>query len=144
MSKSKLDRGTKIYIGVLAAVALAILIAWLLSLEPRVWDINDRLEQDSEISAYPYPFRVLEINNGIAVVSSPRSPQVPVMHFLGIIDPALRGADPDSPAAVATQKKLADIQGRVRKLVEAESDIERVSWRIDADWLAAHGVQLQP
>ena len=49
-----------------------------------------------------------------------------------------------SPAAIAAQKKLADIQRRVRKLLEAESDIERVSWRVDADWLAAHGVQLQP
>jgi hypothetical protein len=50
---------------------------------------------------------------------------------------------PDA-AAVAAQKGLADIQGRVRKLVEAEPDIERVSWRVDVDWLAAHGVQLQP
>jgi len=144
MSKSTLDRGTRIYIGVLAAIALAILVAWLLSLDPRVWEINDRLEQDAEISAYPFPFRVLEINKGIAVVASPRSPQVPVMHFLGILDPALRNADPDLPAAVAAQKELAGIQGRVRKLVEAEPDIERVSWRVDADWLAAHGVQLRP
>jgi hypothetical protein len=144
MTKSKLDRGTKIYIGVLAAIALAILVAWLLSLDPRVWKVNDRLEQDPEISAYPFPFRVLEISNGVAVVASPRSPQVSVMSFLGIVDPALRGTDPDSPAAVAAQKELADIQGRVRKLVEAEPDIKRVSWRVDVDWLAAHGVQLQP
>jgi len=66
MSKSTLDRGSKIYIGVLVAIALAILIAWLLSLNPRVWEINDRLEQDREISAYPFPFRVLEINKSIA------------------------------------------------------------------------------
>jgi hypothetical protein len=144
MTKPKLDRGTKIYIGVLTAIALAILIAWLLSLDLRVWEINGRLEQDPEICAYSFPFRVLEINKGIAVVASPRSPQVPVMHFLGIVNPVLRNADPDSPAAVAAQKKLAHIQGRVRELVKAEPDIERVSWRVDTDWLAAHGVQLQP
>ncbi len=46
-------------------------------------------------------------------------------------------------AAIAAQKKLAGIQGRVRKLVEAEPDIERVSWRVDTDWFAAHGVKLQ-
>ena len=115
-NKSKLDRGTKIYIGVLAAIALAILVGWLLSLDPRVWEINDRLEQDPEISAYPFPFRVLEIGNGVAVVASPRSPQVSAMRFLGIVDPGLRNADPDSPTAIAAQKKLAQIQGRVRKL----------------------------
>lgn len=144
MIKSKLDRGTKVYIGVLAAISLAILVAWLLTLDPRVWEINDRLEQDPEISAYPFPFRVLEIGYGVASIASPRSPQVSVMRFLGIVDPGLRNADPDSPTAIAAQKELADIQGRVRKLVEAEPDIERVSWRVDADWFAAHGVQLQP
>jgi hypothetical protein len=42
------------------------------------------------------------------------------------------------------QKKLAEIQGRVRKLVEADAAVERVSWRLDKDWYAAHGVQLGP
>jgi len=42
MSNSRLDRGTKIYIGVLAAVALGMLVGWLLSLDFRVWEINDR------------------------------------------------------------------------------------------------------
>jgi hypothetical protein len=144
MTNSKLDRGTKIYIGVLATIALAILIAWLSSLDPRVWEINDRLEKDPKISAYPFPFRVLEISNGVAVVASPRSPQVSVIGFLGIIDPGLRNADPSSPAAVAAQEKLARTQARVRKLVEAEADIERVSWRVDADWLAAHGIRPKP
>jgi hypothetical protein len=79
---------------------------------------------------------VLEINKGIAVVASPRSPQVPVMHFLGIVDPVLRNVDPDSPAALAAQKKLADIQGRVRKLVEAGPDIEHARRFLDkrVDW----------
>ena len=143
MGTSRLDRGTKIYIGVLAAIVLAVLITWLLTLDPRVWKINDRLEQDPEIAAYPFPFRVLEIRNGVAVVASPRSPQVSVIRFLGVIDPGLRNADPDSPAAVTAQKKLASVQGRVRKLVEAEPDIQRVSWRLDADWLAGHGVQVE-
>jgi len=143
MNNSKIDRGTKIYIAVLGAIALAILFAWLLSLDPRVWEINDQLEQNPDISTYPFPFRVLEIRNGVAVVASPRSPQVSVIRFLGVIDPGLCNADPDSPAAVTAQKKLASVQGRVRKLVEAEPDIQRVSWRLDADWLAGHGVQVE-
>jgi hypothetical protein len=87
---------------------------------------------------------VLEIDKGIAVVATPRSPQVSVMRFLGIVEPGLRNADPDSAGAIAAQKKLANIQGRVRKLVEAEPGIERVSWRLDKDWYAAHGEHLGP
>ena len=104
MSESKLDRGTKIYIGVLVSIALAILIAWLLSLDTRAWEINDRLEEDPEISAYPFPFRVLETANGIAVVASPRSADVPVMEFLGLVDPSLRNADPSSAAAMVAAR----------------------------------------
>jgi len=144
MNNSKIDRGTKIYIAVLGAIALAILFAWLLSLDPRVWEINDQLEQNPDISTYPFPFRVLEISNGVAMVSSSMSPQVSVLRFLGILDPGLRNADPDSPAAIAAQEKLAHVQARVRELVEAEPDIERVRWRLDTDWLATHGIQLQP
>jgi hypothetical protein len=109
-----------------------------------VWEINDRLKQDPDIAAYPFPFRVLEIDKGIAVVTTPRSPEVSVMHFLGILDSAPRNADPDSPGAVPAQKKLAEIQGRVRELVEAEPAVEQVSWRLDKDWYATHGVQLGP
>ena len=73
-SDSRLDRGTKIYIDVLAAVELAILIAWFPSLDFRAWEINDRLSQDRELSAYPFPFRVLEIDTGVAVVNLPVPP----------------------------------------------------------------------
>lgn len=103
------------------AFALAILIAWVLSLNPRVWEINDHLEQDAKIAAYPFPFRVLELDNGVAVVASPRSTQVPVMRFLRIVDPRLRNAESDSPTALAVQKTLGQIQGRVRELSEAEA-----------------------
>ena len=119
------------------------IFAWLLSLDTRAREINDRLEQDPEIAAYPFPFRVLEISNGIAAVASPRSAEVSVMRFLGLVDPDLREADPDSPAAIAAQKTLGEIQGRVRKLIEAETDIEGVRWRVDTDWFAARGVRLQ-
>jgi hypothetical protein len=66
------------------------------------------------------------------------------MRFLGLVDPSLRNADPNSAAAIVAQKRLGEIQGRVRKLIEAEPDIQRVSWRVDADWFAQRGVRLHP
>jgi hypothetical protein len=142
VSESKSDRGTKIYIGVLACIALAILVAWLPSMDTRAWEINHRLEEDSEISAYPFPFRVLETSKGVALVATPRSVDVPAIRFLNLVDPSLRNAGPNSVAAIAAQKRLGEIQGRVRKLIEAEPDIQSVSWRLDADGLAQHGVRL--
>lgn len=144
MTRKKLDRGTRIYIGVLAAVALTLVLAWLLSLDPRVWTINGRLREEPAIAAYPFPFRVLEIRDGIAVVASPRSPEVSVMRFLGLIEPGLGDADPDAPRAVAAQERLAEVQARVRALVEAEPDIRGVRWRLDTDWFASRGVRLEP
>jgi len=144
MTTQKLDRGTRIYIAVLAGAALVLVLAWALSLDTRVWAINARLRDDAAIAGYPFPFRVLEIREGIAFVASPRSPEVSVLSFLGLVDPGLRNADPDSPRALAAQERLAEVQARVRKLVEAEPEIRGVRWRLDTEWFASRGVQLEP
>ena len=47
-------------------------------------------------------------------------------------------------ASIAAQKKLAKVQAQVRELVEFRPDIERVSWRVDAEWFAERGVLLRP
>jgi hypothetical protein len=86
---------------------------------------------------------VLETSNGVAVVASPRSVDVPMMRFLSLVDPSLRNAEPNSAAAIVVQKRLGEIQGRVRKLIEAEPDIRSVSWRVDADWFGQHGARFR-
>lgn len=135
-----LDRGTKIYAGILGAILLIGLTSWLLSLDSRLGEIDDMLQQDPEISAYPYKFRALEIHGKTAVVSSPRSTSMPAVQFLGIIKPGLARKSEQDPIVIAAQKELGAVQSKVRKLVLTRDDIEHVRWLLDKQWYADRGI----
>ncbi len=137
-----LDRGTKIYAGILGGILLLGLIAWLMSLDFRIGEINDTLSRDPQISAYPYPFHVMQIVGTTAYVSTPRTNAVPAIQFLGMIKPSLSTKSDQDPQVIEAQKELGEIQGKVRKLILDRPDIEKVSWRIDKEWFAAKGVWL--
>jgi hypothetical protein len=137
-----LDRGTKIYAGVLGGILLLGLIAWLMSLDFRLGEIDEMLREDPQIAAYPYPFHVLQIAGTTAYVSTPRTNAVPAVRFLGMIKPSLNNKSDQDPQVIAAQKELGAIQGKVRKLILNRDDIEKVSWRIDKEWYASKGVWL--
>ncbi|MEJ2405831.1 MAG: hypothetical protein P8171_16310 [Candidatus Thiodiazotropha sp.] len=137
-----LDRGTKIYAGVLGGILLLGLIAWLMSLDFRLGEIDEMLREDPQIAAYPYPFHVLQIAGTTAYVSTPRTNAVPAVRFLGMIKPSLNNKSDQDPQVIAAQKELGAIQGKVRKLILKRDDIEKVSWRIDKEWYASKGVWL--
>lgn len=135
-----LDRGTKIYAGILGAILLIWVMAWLLTLDGRLGEIDDMLEDDPELAAYPYQFRSLEINDRTAVISTPRSTSLPAVRFLGIIKPGLAHKSEQDPAVIAAQKELATLQSKVRKLVTSRTDIDKVRWRLDKEWYANRGI----
>lgn len=138
-----LDRGTKIYAAILAGICLSIFIAWLLTLDFRIGEINTLLQQDPQITSYPYRFRALEIKGKTAVISSPRSSAMPAVKFLALIKPGLKNVSEQDPIMISAQKELAAIQSKVRKLVLSREDIDRVNWRIDKEWYAERGIWLQ-
>ena len=138
-----LDQGTKIYAAVLGAILLLGLLAWLLTLDFRLGEIDAMLQQDREIGGYPYTFRALEITGETAVISTPRSNTVPAVKFLGMIKPGLSNKSEQDPAVIAAQKELGAIQSKVRKLVLSRDDIEKVRWRIDKEWYSQKGVWIQ-
>ncbi|MCU7925390.1 MAG: hypothetical protein KZQ97_02980 [Candidatus Thiodiazotropha sp. (ex Dulcina madagascariensis)] len=72
-----LDRGTKIYAAVLGGILLLVGMAWLLTLDFRVGDIERMLHRDPKIAAYPYPFRALGIEGKTALISTPRTSSMP-------------------------------------------------------------------
>jgi hypothetical protein len=98
------------------------------------------LQQDTEIAAYPYQFRALEIQGRTAVLSSPRSASQPAVRFLGIIKPGLARKSDQDPDMIAAQKELGSLQSRVRKLVLSRPDIDKVRWQLDKQWYRARGV----
>jgi hypothetical protein len=135
-----LDRGTKIYASVLGSIVALGLLAWASTLDFRLGDIDEMLQKDKEISAYPYTFKALEIKGTTAIISTPRTRAVPAVKFLGMIYPGLSNKSEQDPEVIAAQKQLGVIQGKVRKLVLTREDIDSVSWRIDKDWYSKKGV----
>jgi hypothetical protein len=138
-----LDKGTKIYSTVLGGILLIGVVSWLFTLDFRLYDINDMLQQDPEIAAYPYKFQALEINGTTAVISTPRSTSMPAVRFLAIIKPRLANKSEQDPAVIEAEKALAKVQSKVRKLVLTRHDIDKVSWRIDRQWYADKGILLE-
>ncbi len=138
-----LDRGTKIYATVLAVICLISLLAWILSLDFRIDEINATIGQDARIAAYPYTFRAVDIEGKTAVLTSPRSSAMPAVRFLGLINSRLKDLDEQDPRLIEAQKELAEIQSKVRELVLSRADINRVEWRIDREWFAQRGIWLE-
>ncbi|MCK5662817.1 MAG: hypothetical protein KAI17_04985 [Thiotrichaceae bacterium] len=113
---------------------------WYVNFDPRVNALNEMLLQDTEIAQYPYQFKVLKLENGTAVLSSPRSSKVSVLKFLSIIKPELPLHNPDNPDVIAAQKEMAKIQQKAKKLVLAQSDIHKITWTLDKAWFADYGI----
>lgn len=136
-----MDSFTRNYSILLGAILLGLLAWWLSSIwQPRVWEINEMLESDPKLSAYAYQFRVVDFDNGLAILSTPRSFDMPALRFLEIVQPGLTGKAQDDPAMIAAQQDLIAHQKRAQGLVQALPDVQRVDWRLDVKWLADHGV----
>ena len=128
-----------IIIGILFAIA----IAWFAKQNPQLNNYNAVLQADTELQAYPYQVRVLHTENGVVTLSSPRSPQVSVLHFFNIAFPNLDTNNPDSPDMIAAQKQLAHIQEKAFKLVKSQPDVKEVQWEIDRSWYESHGLKVE-
>ncbi|TVQ91163.1 MAG: hypothetical protein EA400_05505 [Chromatiaceae bacterium] len=137
-----MDRFTRNYSIVLGLVILLLLGLWIKSAwQPRVWELNRLLAADQQLASYPYQFRVRDLDDGAATLSSPRAFQIPVIRFIGIIHPELAALDQDDPRVVAAQQALIEHQQRALELVLAQPDVAEVRWALDVQWLADHGVQ---
>lgn len=138
-----MDRMTRNYLIIIGITGLLVVAAWLPSLNPRVWELNDLLENDPQLSNYPYQFRVQFIKGKMAHITSPRSPKVPAVRFLAIIFPNLSGKSDNNPDVIQAQKELGAIQSRAKKLILDQPDISKVRWVIDQSWYSQHGIMLQ-
>lgn len=139
-----MDSFTRRYLYLLGVVLVVILALWLAGRDGRVAELNAQLAKEPLLANYPYQFRVLEIENSAAVMHSPRSAQMSVMHFLYAAFPELQGKDVQHPEMVAAQKRLGEMQSRASAVVQAHPEVDSVRWLLDERWLAERGVMLQP
>lgn len=139
-----MDRFTRNYAIGLGVILGVLAVVWILS----AWDpgsarLNALLEQDAELAAYPYAFRVESFKDGVATLKSPRSFEVPVIRFLAIIDPSLAGKNADHPDVMAAQDTLVHCQKRTQAIVEGQPQVKAVRWVLDREWYAARGLSIQ-
>ncbi len=134
-----MDKFTRNYSIFLGVITLVILV-WALYEDPTVSDLNELLEQDQQVSSYPYRFHVLRIDNGVGIVSSPRNSMFPMYRALGIIFPRLAGRAQDNPDLMQAQQQLAELQKRVKRIVIESGKVDRIRWELDNKWLADHGI----
>lgn len=137
-----LDQFTKRYLTVLLIATVLGLVYWFSGWDTRVNQLNAILKDDTELAAYPYRFKVLSLENGIAEISSPRSAKVPVIQFLRIVYPELRSRGVLDDSVMAAQDRLATIQSRAGKLVSDQEDVKSIRWSIDQQWYVSQGVYL--
>ena len=136
-----MDRGTKIYGIVLGTFCIVLAVIFLYE-SPKVQDLNNQLESIKEINDFPYQFKVLRVNNGIATMNSPISTELPCGKVIAIIFPSLKGKSLLSPEYQNAQKLLAKVQMLASKSVKSDQDISRIVWELDRSWLIQNGVSL--
>ena len=118
----------------------AILLFRLFYEPPGVSLLNDQLADNAELATYPYRFRVLTLDEGVATMSTPRSAEFPVYRALPLLFPELRDEAPDSPAMLEAQQELARLQSTARGIVAKSEDVTRIVWELDEAWLRGEGV----
>ena len=136
-----MDQGTKIYGIVLGTFCIVLAVIFLYE-SPKVQDLNNQLESIKEINDFPYQFKVLRVNNGIATMNSPISTELPCGKVITIIFPSLKGKSLLSPEYQNAQKLLAKVQMLASKNVKSDPDISRIVWELDRSWLIQNGVSL--
>jgi len=141
-TKPALDDFTRKYLYFLIGLCLVGFIWWLNSLDFRASEINDILQNDAEISAYPYPFKVLSVEKGVAKITSPRSAQLSAVQSLKVMYPELKNSSASSDEIMEAQKELAKVQSRVGKIVKSQEGVSSISWVLDTQWLSENGVHI--
>jgi hypothetical protein len=137
-----MDKFARNYLIGLTIVVVAGVLWFAADRDPRIGEINAMLRADPLLADYPYVFQVRELNNGVAVMGSPRSAEVPVMQFLRTAFPELSRTAVDDPAMMAAQDDLARRQSHAAEIVTAQPDVRSVRWQLDEKWFREHAVFL--
>ncbi len=134
-----MDKFTRNYTIVLAVVGAIILFSIFYE-SPGVSKLNAALLENSDVASYPYRFRVVSLEDGLATMGTPRSTEFSAPRALEILYPQLRGLASNSTAIIEAQKELARVQGIARGIVLQSGDVDRVEWKLDENWLLGHGI----
>lgn len=135
-------KNIKIFPTVMVLLVLSVIVTQCY-VPTEVRALNKKLASDDYLNQYPYHFKVLTLENGVATMSSPRSSRVSVPEMIGTIVPELKNPSLDDPRYLKAQKDLADHQAYARRLVIEDIKVKSVRWRLDKRWLRERGIMVE-
>lgn len=136
------DRFSQVYLALLLAAIFTAGLAYWVSRDERLDGLNQILRTNEQLQTYPYEFKVLELDDRVATVSSPQEAGLSVIHFLRTAFPNLRATAIDDPAIMAAQTQLVYMHHLAEGLLQAQPEVDRVRWKMDERWYREHGVFL--
>ena len=89
-----MDKFTRNYSIILGIVVVCLLILFIYE-DPELTELNDMLQADTVLNAYPYKFRVVRLENSVATMTTPRSADFPAFRALGLLFPVLENLPQD-------------------------------------------------
>ncbi len=138
----RLTRNSIIISAILFVLLIVSLAAHKYELRPRVWQLNQLLEEDPVLSGAPYQFRVVLFINGVVTLTSPHASEVPIEPFLVATDPALAGKPATDPEMLAAGQGFRETEMRAIQIMVDQPDVDSVVWSLDRAWYHKHGVPL--
>jgi len=109
---------------------------------PRIWQLNEVLEQDPVLAEYPYKFRALLFLNGVVTLTSPHASEVPLRPFLNRIDPSLADKPADAPEVAEAERAFRAVERHAVQVMLAQPDVNSVIWGLDRAWYHQNQVPL--
>ncbi|MBK8970304.1 MAG: hypothetical protein IPM37_02610 [Hahellaceae bacterium] len=110
-------------------------VLWILYGSFEVVSLNSRLEKDTLLSEYPYHFRVIKQDDGVAVMGTLHTNYLTLREALRVMFPELTGIADKNWRMRQAEKEYARMQARAQSIVMAQGDFERVRWELDETWL---------
>jgi len=131
-------RNIKSWQWALLVLALLVALDWAIRRpDGRTRELNSVIQTQASplLKSYPYPFQVLRVEGGTAVMGTPRNFEMPAFRFLGALNPGVNVKDHDNPAFIALEKTLGKVQDEAKDIVLAQPGISSVRWELDREWL---------
>lgn len=111
-------------------------------LRPRVWQLNEALEQDPVLADYPYDFKVLLFLNGVVTLTSPQASQAPLRPILNRLDPSLADKPAGAPEVAEAERRFRAVELHAIQVMLAQPDVESVVWALDRAWYHKNRIPL--
>mgnify|MGYP000107754413 FL=1 len=130
---------------VLLVLAFLVALDWAIRRpDGRTRELNSVIEAQAsqQLRNYPYPFHVLRVEGGTAVMGTPRNFQMPAFRFLGALYPEVNVKDHNNPAFIAVEHLLGQVQDEAKDIVLAQPGITDIRWELDKGWLRRKGIEV--